>query len=162
QPKRFTTLPAAKDRRLPIIDAITEGKDLLAKAKSEGGKLSLQAGNYWTGEGQLFFNNEKGEGAWLEVTFNVEQEQKRRLFVPITHSYDFGIYATSLDGKQVGHPIDFFTQTVEAHDQPLGDLPLKPGQHTTRLTCTGRNPASRGWKLGVDSVRLRERWNVKR
>jgi D-arabinan exo alpha-(1,3)/(1,5)-arabinofuranosidase (non-reducing end) len=162
QPKRFTTLPSAKDRRLPIIDAITEGKDLLTKAKSEGGKLSLQAGNYWTGEGQLFFNNEKGEGAWVEFTFNADQAQMRRLFVPITHSYDFGIYTITLDGNQVGDPLDFYNATVEVHDQPLGDLALTPGTHTIRLTCTGRNPVSRGWKLGVDSVRLRERWNVKR
>jgi hypothetical protein len=162
QPKRFTTLPSAKERKLPVIDAITEGKDLVAHGKSEGGALSVQAGNQWTGEGQLFFNNEKGVGAWVEFTFAVEKEQVRRLFVPVTHSYDFGIYQVSLDGKTVGDAVDFYNPTVEVHDQPLGDMTLPPGTHTIRFTCTGRNPASRGWKLGIDSVRLRERWNVKR
>jgi hypothetical protein len=162
QPKRFTTLPSAKDRRLPLIDAIIEGKDLVAHSKSEGGSVSIQRGGAWTGDGQLFFNNEKGEGAWVEFTFNVEKEQMRRLFVPITHSYDFGTYAISLDGKQVGEPVDFYNHTIEVHDQSLGDMALKPGEHTIRFTCTGRNSLSKGWKLGVDSVRLRERWNVKR
>jgi hypothetical protein len=162
QPKRFATLPSAKERRLPSIDAITEGKELMAHGKTEGGALSIQAGNQWTGDGQLFFNNEKGAGAWVEFTFSVENEQVRRLFVPVTRSYDFGIYEISLDGKSMGEPVDFYNATVEVHDQALGDMTLPPGQHTIRFTCTGKNPLSRGWKLGVDSVRLRQRWNVKR
>jgi hypothetical protein len=85
-----------------------------------------------------------------------------RLVVPLTHSYDYGEYAISLDGQKIGDPIDFYSSRVEVHDQSLGDLTLTAGAHTIRFECTGRSPASKGWKLGVDSVRLRQRWNVKR
>lgn len=162
QPRRFTTLPSAAERRLPLIDTLYEGKTLLAGARSEGGGLSLQAGGLWTGDGQLFFNNTKGAGAWLEFDFYVAAEQTRRLVLPITHSYDFGVYQITLDGKAVGEPIDFYNPKVELREQSLGDVTLAAGKHTVRLECTGRNAALTGTKLGVDSVRLRERWNVKR
>jgi len=168
QPKRFATLPSAKERKLPSIDKVYEGKQLLESASSEGGGLSLQAGGLWTGAGQLFFGNDKGVGAWLEFAFEVQaesggaSEQPRRLVVPITHSYDFGIYTIRLDGKTIGEPIDFYSPKVDLQEHALGDVALSPGTHTIRLECIGRNASSTGWKLGVDSVRLRERWSVKR
>ncbi|CAG0984721.1 hypothetical protein PHYC_01960 [Phycisphaerales bacterium] len=165
QPKRFTTLPSAKERRLPLIDRVVEGKELMAKGTSEGGALSVQAGGFWTGDGQLFFNNESGEGAWMELGFGVEKAETRRLVVPVTHSYDFGIYRITLDGKTVAgirEPLDFYSRTIEVREHSLGDVALTPGEHTIRFECTGRSASSTGWKLGVDSVRLRERWGVKR
>jgi hypothetical protein len=162
QPKRFATLPSAKDRKLPLIDKVVEGKDLVARGKSDGGGLSVQAGGLWSGDGQLFFDNEKGVGAWAEVSFGIEKIENRRLIVPVTHSYDFGIYQILLDGKKIGEPIDFYSPKVELGEHSLGDVSLTPGTHTIRFECTGRNESSKGWKLGVDSVRLRQRWNVKR
>lgn len=165
QPKRFTTLPSAKDRKLPLIDKIFEGKDLVARAKSEGGDVSLQAGGLWTGAGQLFFDNDKGVGSFVEFSFPIEKLETRRLVIPITHSYDFGIYTITLDGKPIAEakdPIDFYTPKVDMQELSLGDVSLTPGPHTLRFECTGRNESSKGWKLGVDSVRLRERWNIKR
>ncbi len=181
QPKRFTTLPSAKERKLPSIDTVTEGKSLVAHAKSDGGDdgggrggggggsggggLSVQAGGPWTGDGQLFFNNEKGVGAWVEFMFEVAKDQTTRLVVPITHADDFGQYRLTLDGNPVANmpdPIDFYSPKIEVIEHALGDVTLTKGTHTIRLECTGRNASSKGWKLGVDSVRLRERWNVKR
>lgn len=162
QPKRFTTLPSAKERKLPLIDKVIDGKTLRENAKGNGGDLSLQAGGLWTGDGQIFFDNTTGVGGWVEFSFAVETQQTKRLVLPITHSYDFGVYAISLDGKSVGEPIDLYSPKIELHDHSLGDATLTAGAHTIKLECVGRNPGSTGWKVGVDSVRLRERWNVKR
>ena len=161
QPKCFAELPPLKDRKLPEIDLITEGKALLASAKTGGGSASLQGGDAWTGDGQLFFDGQN-PGASVEVRFNVAKEEYRRLAVPITRSYDYGIYRISLDGKPVGDPVDLYSPKVEVREQSLGDLTLAPGEHTLRFECTGKNAASSGFKLGVDSVRLRQRWNLKR
>lgn len=177
QPKRFAKLPSAKERRFPSIDDIIDGSALLSQARSEGGgALSLQAGSLWTGAGQLFYDNEKGPGAFFEFIFDVPEfgaddpePLPRRLIVSVTHSYDFGTYRLLLDGKPVavddrpvGEAFDFYSPKIELIEHSLGDMRLKPGPHTLRLECTGRNSASTGWKLGVDSVRLRHRWNVKR
>ncbi len=161
-PKRFAALPPAADRKLPVIDLIVEGSQLLATAKGEGGELSLQRGAAWTGQGQLFFDGQ-ARGAWFEVTFDVIEEESRRLVVPITHSYDFGTYRILLDGSPVGEgAIDFYSPSVEVRPHNLGDVRLTPGPHVLRFECTGRNEHSTGFKLGVDSVRLGERYAGKR
>jgi len=161
QPKRFAAMPPLQDRKLPGIDIVHEGKDLLARAKVQGSAPSLQAGEPWTGEGQVFFDGQKA-GDWLELRFDVAKEEPRRLVVPITRSYDFGIYRLSLDGKPIGEPIDCYSPKIEVREQSLGDPALSVGEHVLRLECTGKNPASAGLKVGIDSIRLRERWNIKR
>src|SRR5262249_19178452 len=108
QPKRFAPIPPLKERKLPPIDIVVEGQELLKTAKSGDGSTSLQAGEPWTGAGQLFFDGAK-PGAWVEFRFNVAKEEYRRLVAAITHSYDFGIYRILLDGKPVGEPIDFYS-----------------------------------------------------
>lgn len=165
QPKRFAKLPTAKERKLPSLDRVIEGRDLLAKSTSKDGERRLQAGPPWTGAGQLFFDNETGIGSWMEFAFDVAGEERRRLLVSLTHSYDFGMYRITLDGKPVTgleQPIDLYNPRIELHELVLGDLPAAAGPHTLRFECTGRNNASGGWKLGVDSVLLRQRWDVKR
>jgi D-arabinan exo alpha-(1,3)/(1,5)-arabinofuranosidase (non-reducing end) len=161
QPKRFATLPPLKERKLPEIDIVQDGKALLAKAKTGEGAASLQNGDLWTGPGQVFFDGQK-PGSWLELRFDVAKEEMRRLVVPATHSYDFGTYRILLDGQSVGDPIDFYSPKVEVKERDLGDRTLPVGEHVLRFECTAKNAASSGFKLGVDSVRLRQRWGVKR
>ncbi len=57
---------------------------------------------------------------------------------------------------------DFYARSIEVKDHYLGSFKLTPGKHTLRFECVGRNPFSKGRNLGVDSVRLRERWDRKR
>ena len=55
-----------------------------------------------------------------------------------------------------------YAQSVRVKDHYLGSFRLASGKHTVRFECVGRNPFSKGRHLGLDSVRLRERWNRKR
>ena len=166
QPKRFTTLPSAAERRWPNLDVIVEGKDLLATAAagpdSDKPGLSLQKGYEWTGEGQLFIDNQHGAGAWVEFSFPVEKEELRQLTLRATWSYDFGIWRILLDGQEIREPIDFFSPATKVRELNLGQRQLSVGKHTLRLECRGNSGQSRGARLGIDSVRLRQRWNVKR
>jgi len=162
QPKRFATVPPAAQRRLPNLDILIEGKDLLKSAACGQGTLRLQKGYAWTGEGQLFFDNTGGAGAWVEFSFPVEKEELRQLTLRTTFSYDFGVYRILLDGEEVRGQTDFYNPAVEVRELNLGQRRLSVGRHTIRLECTGARGASRGTRLGIDSVRLRERWNLKR
>jgi len=161
QPRRFTTLPAAAERVLPPIDLVVEGKDLLARAASHDGSLSLQPGGFTTGDGQLFLDGQR-VGSAVEFSFDVPDDRPRHLVLPITHSYDFGVYRLVLDGTAAGDPIDCYSPRIEVRQHRLGETPITPGTHTLRLECVGINPNSAGFKLGIDGLRLRERWNVKR
>ena len=162
QPKRFAALPPAQDRKWPNLDILVEGKRLLEGAAKSHGTLSLQQGYAWTGEGQLFFDNPHGAGAWLECTFPVEKEELRQLTLRATYSYDFGIYRLLLDGEEVRGATDFYSPEVAVRELNLGQRRLAAGDHKIRLECTGASGASRGARLGIDSVRLRQRWDVRR
>jgi hypothetical protein len=160
QPKRFTTLPSAKERVFPSLDLIIEGQKLLKTARHSGGELKLQEGYDRTGAGQLFWipAADQPPTPFLEFDFQVEKEELRRLVLRLTHSYDYGQYRVLLDEKVAAERVELYSPETEVHDLHLGDHTLTPGKHTLRLECVGKNAASTGIRLGVDSVRLRRRW----
>jgi len=166
QPKHYATLPPAKDRILPNIDLIVEGKELLKNSTSaQVNSMSIQEGYYWTGDGQVFINNNMendGKGYWAEFKFDITKEEYRQLTLRMTKSYDFGIYRILLDGKVVRDHYDFYEDGMDIAELNLGQYTLSKGLHTLRFECLGKRGESQGSKLGFDSVRLRERWNVKR
>jgi len=172
QPRRFTTLPPLAARRFPNLDLIVEGRTLLASSRPAGGEAELQKGYDWTGEGQVFFRP-SADAASLEVDFDVAKEEYRALVLRMTYADDYGLYRVLLDGKPVplaedgtspavAPPIDFYAKDLDVEDVYLGSLRLAPGRHTLRFEAAGRNPLAKGRALGLDSVRLRERWNRKR
>lgn len=172
QPKRFTTFPLLAERRFPNLDVIVEGKALLVASRKTRGAAELQKGYDWTGEGQVFFRP-AGERQALEVDFDVSKEEYRALVLRMTYAGDYGSYRIFLDGKPVplaedgSHPaespvFDFYSRDLEVKDVYLGSLKLSPGKHTLRFEGAGRNALAKGSYLGLDSVRLRQRWDKKR
>lgn len=161
QPKRFAPLPSAAARRLPEIDRIVEGKTLLLAAAAENGAASLQAGGPWTGEGQLFFDGRE-VGASLTTRFEIAEKSYRRLIVSLTHSYDFGVYDLYFDGEKLGDSRDLYSAEVAVREHHLGDRALEPGPHVLKLVCVAKNPLSKGFRAGLDSIRLRSRSTRKR
>ena len=172
QPQRFTTLPPLAARRFPNLDVIVEGKTLLATARKVRGAAELQKGYDWTGEGQVFFKP-AGDKPSLEVDFNVAKEEYRALVLRMTYADDYGSYRIFLDGKPVplledgtnppqSPVIDFYAKDLDVRDLYLGSMKLAPGKHTLRFEAAGRYPLSKGSALGLDSVRLRQRWDRKR
>lgn len=169
RPKRFTTMPTAAEREFPNLDIIVEGKDVRANVRHSDGEVSIQKGYAWTGDGQLFFVPRETSAAsqpaasnWIEFDFNVEKVEYRRLVLRTTHSYDFGVFRVLLDGKPAIERLDLYSKDIEVHDHSLGDHELAAGKHTIRIECSDRNQQSTGRRLGVDSVRLRQRWATKR
>ena len=167
QPKRFASVLTAKERKLPNLDRIIEGKTLLENATaSDNMALSLQNGYYWTGDGQVFARNSKLENSGIdesfEVGFNIDQEEYRQLTLRMTKSHDYGIYRIFLDGTLVRDHVDFYSEELEMTELNLGSQTLSLGKHVLKFECLGKRGESLGAFLGVDSVRLRERWNIKR
>lgn len=172
QPKRFTTMPSLSERIFPDLDIIIEGKDMIGSARPIGGKIELQEGYDWTGKGQILFLP-TSETPSLELDFHVKKAELRGLVLRFTHAPDYGIYQIFLDGKKVSElqdypdwrqrdDMDFYAEGVVVKDMYLGSYVLSPGNHKLRLESRGRNPLSKGRLLGLDSVRLRERWQKKR
>jgi hypothetical protein len=91
----------------------------------------------------------------------------------MTYADDYGAYRILLDGRPVPladdgtHPrtspvFDFFSRDLDVKDVYLGSMKLAPGKHTLRFEAAGKNPLAKGNSLGLDSVRLRQRWDKKR
>ena len=72
-------------------------------------------------------------------------------------SEDFGKYQVSLNGTKLGEPIDLFSSEIVNQEFHLLDFWPDPGKYLLRLDCTGKNPQSSGFYLGIESVRLRQR-----
>ena len=172
QPKRFTRLPPLEKRIFPSLDIIYEGQVLLPTAKHSPAVVELQKGYDWTGEGQLLFRPASAEPV-LEVQFEVSKEEYRGLILRCTYADDYGTYRIFLDGRNVRQPedymaspkrseFDFYSPVLKVGDIYLGSFKLAAGKHTLRFECTGKNLMSKGNYLGIDSVRLRERWLKKR
>lgn len=166
QPRQYTTLPSAKERELPNIDLIIEGSEILKSATySMQTGASLQKGYLWTGLGQVYFNipsSVKAVDSWMQCDFLIEKEELRQLTLRMTKASDYGIYRIILDGKTIHDWYDFFNQHLVMSELNLGQLTLTPGKHTIRFECVGKNSNSQNYGLGFDSIRLRERWNIKR
>ncbi|MDH4196635.1 MAG: DUF2961 domain-containing protein [Candidatus Aminicenantes bacterium] len=172
QPYRFTKLPPLAARRLPTLDLVTEGQALLETARHSPGVIELQKGYDWTGEGQLFFAPAGGQPVF-EVEFDVRKEEYRGLVLRMTSAEDYGIYRIFLDGKNVRQPaddvtgqrvedFDLYAPALKVQDHYLGSFKLAVGKHRLRFEGVDRNPLSKGNAIGLDSVRLRERWDRKR
>ena len=58
---------------------------------------------------------------------------------------------------KIGGPVDLYLATTGEWETHLLDFWPEPGEYTLRLECVGKNPASQGYYMGIESVRLRER-----
>lgn len=171
-PKRFTRLPSLEERTLPNLDRVIEGKEMIETARHSSGTVELQRGYDWTGDGQIFFEPST-DTAFFEVDFEIVEQELSGLVLRLTHGPDYGTYRILLDGTDVTQlsdypdwnprgPTDLYAPTVTVEDYYLGSYTLSPGRHTVRFEATASNPFSSGGILGLDSVRLRERWHKQR
>jgi hypothetical protein len=146
--------PDAAARRLPNLDrGVAYARDVARHGAGEAGPQQL---HLYPGP-QLLYQPPSQDDAWLELPFAVERREPLRLLATITRSYDFGRYQAYLDGVRIGQPLDAYSADIVKQEVHLLDFWPEPGEHVLRLECVGRNHASQGYYLGVESVRLRER-----
>jgi hypothetical protein len=149
--------PGGPERKLPNLDrVIAYAKDFADDAHHGQGKTRTQRIDHFDEE-QLFYAPEKADGAWIEITFEVEKTEPLRLLLNMTTADDYGIYQASLNGIKLRKPLDFYSNSTKDHEFHLLDFWPEPGKYTLRLECVGKNPRSVGHYLGIESVRLRER-----
>jgi len=173
QPARTAAFPPLAERRFPDLDhTVIEGADMLTGTRHSPGTVELQEGYDWTGTGQILFTPSSPDG-FLEVDFETDTRERSGLVVRLTHAPDYGRYRVLLDGVPVteltDYPewnpqgaLDLSSAQLDVRDFYLGSYELTPGTHTLRFEGSGANAQSLGALLGLDSVRLRQRWHVKR
>jgi hypothetical protein len=146
--------PSGAERRLPSLErSIVYARE----AASHGpGQAMEQQLHLHDGPQMLYVPGQEQE-AWVEILFEVRKKEPLRLLLNMTTSYDYGKYQAYVDGVKIGEPMDFYSAETENREYHLLDFWPDPGTYTLRLKCTGKNLASGGYRLGIESVRLRER-----
>jgi hypothetical protein len=148
--------PHARDRKLPCLDRIIAARDYTAQKYHGQGQAVAQNLDIYP-NGHLFYKPPEPENAWVEIPFEIEKKEPRRLLLVMTHSYDYGKYQAYLDGVKLGAVMDLYSAEISTREHHLLDFWPDPGKYTLRLECVGKNPPSGGYYLGIESVRLRER-----
>ena len=155
--KQYTVLPPAKERKLPSLDIEFRGGDVIKTATHGKGEVEVQQDWLWPGVGQLDYHAESAEDSWVEIPFEVAKKDIRRLVLRLTTSYDYGEYQVYIDGKKTDDPQNLYSPETEVHEYQYGNWMFEPGKHMIKLVCTGKDPRSRSYQIGVDAICLRER-----
>lgn len=156
EPTFAARAPDARERQLPNLDRVIFARDFTNDTHHGAGTVRTQQLDLYPGP-QLLYTPAQSENAWLEIPFTVTNKEPVRLLLNLTRSYDFGRYQASLNDTRLGEPIDLYNADIASRQVHLLDFWPDPGPYTLRLECVGKNPASQGYYLGIESVRLRER-----
>jgi len=148
--------PHARQRKLPNLDRIVAAKAYTDAEYHGRGKAAAQNLNIYP-DGHLLYKPQAKEDAWIEIPFKIDKKEPLRLLLVMTHSYDFGKYQAYLDGVKLGPVMDLYSADIISREHHLLDFWPDPGEYKLRLECVGKNTASTGHYLGIESVRLRER-----
>jgi hypothetical protein len=149
--------PSARARRLPSLERTTVyARDFVDVQYHGDGSATRQSLDFYDGP-QLLYQPASPTNAWIEIPFAVQKKEPLRLLLNLTRSFDFGQYQVFLNGVKLGELLDGYAANTENAEFHLLDFWPEPGSYTLRIQCVGKNAASQGYFLGLESVRLRER-----
>ncbi len=145
-----------------------EVENALPQVKAEKGKASVSRDLFWSKDVLLFEG--QGEGARIEIPFDVEEDGDYELSTELAQASDYGIYTVLLDGKPAAAPVlehepgadvrpqtrfdGYAMETYVGMDYQIGWPRLSRERHTLTFVCLGKNAASSGYNLGLDNLIL--------
>jgi len=138
-----------------IVKGALEGEKMKILEKS-GGVTEIQdvPRFKWSNNRQIWWRDGK-PGDKLVLAFDVEKAGRYAVKAALTMAIDYGIVQLSLDGKQIGEPLDLINNGVITREFPLGTHELSAGEHKLTAEITGANPkAVKRYMFGVDYLKL--------
>jgi hypothetical protein len=151
--KPWPALPPGAERLHFRDRTVLKGHELVANAKHSDHPIEVQSFSGATDGKQLFFKPANNKG-WVEVSFEVAEDQPGELFAGMVHSWDYGNYRVLLDGKKIAE-LDLYDSIARPAVDALGKQQLTAGTHTLRFECAGKAEKSSGYFLGFDSLIIR-------
>ncbi len=152
--KPFPKMPVGYERLYGNNSVLIEGESLLESAQATTAKPTKQDLAGWSGGAQLFFTPQQAPAS-VTLTFNVPKAGRYVVTALFTKSRDYGIYQAHLDGAPAGGALDLYSENVtQSPAVNLGLKELPAGQHELRFETKSKNPASKGYYLGLDFIEL--------
>lgn len=119
-------------------------------------------GGQWSGGRQLIWTH-GNKGDSVEMEFHVTDGGQREAIVVLTKANDYGIVQLTIDGKDIGKPIDCYNERVTTTGEiSLGAVDLNAGKHILKATVVDSNEKARNAVgagshiFGIDYLRLKE------
>ena len=132
---------------------LLKGWEALKTAKHADHPLEVQrVGGVVDGK-QLWFRPAEPE-AWLEVPFTADKAETVELVGTLVHSWDYGTYRVTLDGKEIAKH-DLYSPNVVATTHRWGVHKLEAGPHVLRFECVGKSAESKGYLFGFGELSAR-------
>ncbi|WP_269537717.1 DUF7594 domain-containing protein [Cerasicoccus fimbriatus] len=129
-----------------------EAESLVVTNSGEG---SVEVTNASAGGGELIRFDADGIGDYIEFNVPNLPAGTYSVYVMDKTSSDLGTYQLSVDGVDVGAPVDQYSASDAYGEVSIGDVTLAADTSAAfRFTVTGKNASSSGFKLSVDTIRL--------
>jgi len=91
----------------------------------------------------------------LSLALPVAQAGRYQLNAYLTYGPNYGQVQISLDGTNLGDPLDFYSPTVlPSGPVLLGTFDLAYGDHTLAFQVLSKNDSSPSYKFGLDGFSL--------
>lgn len=148
--KPWPALPPGP-QRLPFTEEpLVVGWRAVEHARHSPHPVTAQKFGGTTDGKQLFFTPGDAK-AWIEIPFKVDKVRTVDLALKVLHSFDYGNYQASLDGRPLTR-LNLFAAVTTPAAHHLGLEKLAAGEHVLRLECVGKATASTGYYLGLDAL----------
>jgi hypothetical protein len=110
--------------------------------------------NIWSNDHELtWWSSAVGQSISLELP--AQKPGKYDLLAHYSYGPGFGIMQVNFNGVDIGSPVDFYAPTMRAPDvTDLGVVELTDAKPIFKITVTGKNDASKGFKFGLDYLKL--------
>jgi uncharacterized repeat protein (TIGR03806 family) len=137
------SLPTDQAREAESLAAASSGPAITTNTDS------LASGGVWIGLSAM------AAGQWIEFTLPGVQAASYDLKLRYRSASNRAIVQLSVDGAAVGAPLDQYAKSGGIVEVTLGTVSLAgPGNHTIRLTTTGKNGSSKGFTVSADLFTL--------
>ncbi len=161
----FPALPPAPERIEQLIAwetdpaaPVKEGEMMPVRAKSDESlsiaPQSLGGEVRWSMNTQMWLKFDKPD-QWAELEFRMDKAGPRPLTLVMSAAEDYGVAEVSVNGRAIEAAVDCHAaEGIRTRNISLGTVNLKEGANTLRIQAVGKNPASKGYLLGVDCLRV--------
>ncbi len=148
--KPWPALPPGPERLAEQTLQLVTGWKAVATARHSDSPIEVQDLPGVSKEGKQLFFTPKDDTGWVECPFNLDKDITAHLWGKFIHSFNYGIYRVTLDGKELG-VVDLYSPKPIRKSYPWGEQKLSTGRHVLRLECKGKSDHSTGYFLGLDS-----------
>jgi len=140
------------------LKGVIEGESMKILGKTGGNPQEQDMagfGDKWSNDAHLWWIEAK-PGDKLDLALPVTKSGKYKLTAQMTKARDYGIVQLSLDGQQLGAPIDLYNpDVVPTGLVGFGTHELTAGEHKLTIEITGANEkAEKAYMFGLDYVKL--------